>query len=107
MGTKKVLFDTRHEDWGLVNTYFYENGQNLREKLRTSLLSDKCRIIKMARGSSGQGVWRCDVIDRNKENGENDDLLLRIQHAGDDSIQNMVSLNDMANLLDERMSISG
>ena len=107
MGTKKVLFDTRSEEWGLPNTHYHETGQNLREKLRTSLLSDKCRIIKMARGSSGQGVWRCDLIDRNKENGESDDLLLRIQHAGDDSIQNMVSLHDMVNRLEERMNTTG
>jgi len=64
MGTKRVLFDTRNEAWGLGNTTrYYKTKNDLSENLWKSLLADpnRCRVLKMERGSSGKGVWRVDV----------------------------------------------
>jgi len=108
IGTKKVLFDTRNEPWGLSNTQYYKTKKDLREGLRTSLSSDKCRILKMDRGSGGRGVWRCDISeDWSDLPTNNESLFMRIQHAGDDMVENRVSLKVMLNRLEERMDKTG
>jgi len=108
IGTKRVLFETRNEPWGLPNTYYYKTKEDLRERLRSSLSSDKRRILKMDRGSSGKGVWRCDIVEELSAHPKNNEsLVLRIQHAGDDMVEDRVSLEKMLNRLEERMDRTG
>lgn len=108
IGTKRVLFDTRNEPWGLPNTHYYKTKEDLRESLPNSLSSDKCRILKMDRGSGGRGVWRCDIVeDSSGHPTNNESLAMRIQHAGDDMVENRVSLKILLDRLEERMDKTG
>ena len=112
MGTKRVLFDTKDQPWGLPSTKFYKTKEDLRENLWHSLISSNCRVLKMERGSSGRGVWRCDVTKRpNNDTTSFDEqsksIILRVQHAGDDSVENDVSLDTLLGRLDERMKTTG
>jgi len=104
IGTKRVLFDTRKEPWGLPDTHYYQTKEDLRERLASSLSANKCRILKMDRGSGGRGVWRCDIVeDSSGSPTNNESLVMRIQHAGDDMVENRVSLKTLLNRLEERM----
>ena len=110
MGTKRVLFDTRNQAWGLPTTKFYKTKDDLYKNLRHSLASDKCRVLKMERGSSGRGVWRCDVIKGEDANNSSDttvDIMLRVQHAGDDTVETGVPLETLLHRLEERMKTTG
>ena len=109
MGTKKVLFDTRNEPWGAPRTLYYKTATDLRQNLGQSLSSDvnKCRVLKMERGSGGRGVWRCDVIDHNQSNNTTSSMSLRVQHAGDDIVEEVVPLETMLNRLEHRMAVTG
>ena len=111
MGTKRVLYDTRNEAWGLSTTCYYKTKTDLRDNLKQSLLNDdnKCRVLKMERGSAGKGVWRCDVMDGSVSGGEDGDgnIFLRVQHAGDVLVEEGVSLADMIARLEERMEKTG
>lgn len=108
IGTKRVLFETRNEPWGLPNTHYYKTKEDLRQRLPNSLSSDKRRILKLDRGSSGKGVWRCDILEElSAHPNNNESLVMRIQHAGDDMVEDRVSLEKMLNRLEERMDITG
>jgi len=108
IGTKRVLFETRNEPWGLPNTHYYKTKEDLRERFRNSISSDKCRILKMDRGSAGMGVWRCDIVeDSSAHPHNNESLVMRIQHAGDDRVEDRVSLEQMLERLEERMDKTG
>ena len=112
MGTKRVLYETRDQPWGLRTTNFFRTKEELRKNLGKSLITDKCRVIKMERGSSGRGVWRCDVI-KDEEDEPNisckttSNIRLRVQHAGDDTIEHNISLESFLGRLEERMKVTG
>lgn len=59
MGTKEVLFRTRHMSWG-CDTRHYTSVQTMQSSLPLSLASGP-RVLKQMRGQSGDGVWRVDL----------------------------------------------
>jgi len=108
VGTKRVLYETRNEPWGLADTHYYKTKEDLRKHLGNSISSDKRRILKMDRGSSGKGVWRCDIVEESPPHPKNNEsLFMRIQNAGDDMVEEKVSLEKMLNRLEERMDRTG
>jgi hypothetical protein len=73
MGTKEVLFHTRTLGWG-TDTDLYRSQEELRERLPPRLERSGRLVLKQARGTGGNGVWRIDRIDGSDTN-------IRVQHA--------------------------
>jgi hypothetical protein len=59
MGTKEVLYRTRHLGWG-TDTRLYSNPDELQEGL-SLLLKEGPRVLKQHRGSGGSGVWKVEL----------------------------------------------
>jgi len=59
LGTKRVLYDTRHMGWG-CHTELYQSFDELVSGLTASLALGP-RVLKQHRGSSGAGVWSVQV----------------------------------------------
>jgi len=57
MGTKDVLFRTRHLGWG-GDTHLYKTPAQFREEFPPRLAADGIRVLKQYRGNGGQGVWQ-------------------------------------------------
>jgi hypothetical protein len=60
MGTKEVLFHTRSLGWG-TDTDLYQSPRDLAERLPDRLRRDRRVVVKQARGTAGNGVWRLDL----------------------------------------------
>ncbi len=65
MGTKEVLFRTRHLGWG-TDTHLYKTLDQFRAKFPARLRESTTRVLKQYRGNGGQGVWRVELV-RNAE----------------------------------------
>ena len=61
MGTKEVLYRTRHLAWG-TDTALYRTPSDLRERFPPRLAAGR-RVLKQGRGTGGQGVWRVDLVE--------------------------------------------
>ena len=111
IGTKKVLFDTRNEAWGSGSTTkLYKNAVDLKENLVKLLLLNPHipRVLKMERGCSGKGVWRCEINNSpSKTCTTTQDIFLRVQHAGDDIVEEHVHINDFIARVSKRMASFG
>lgn len=57
MGTKAVLFDTRHLGWG-GDTHLYQTVSDFRREFPARLSASGVRVLKRHRGNGGQGVWK-------------------------------------------------
>jgi hypothetical protein len=62
MGTKQVLFKTRSLGWG-TETDVYDSPRDLAERFPSRLARTGQLVIKQARGTAGNGVWRVDLVD--------------------------------------------
>src|SRR5262249_14409032 len=62
MGTKEVLYRTRHMSWG-TDTRLYTTLEQFRRELPQCLAEGKPRVLKQYRGNGGIGVWKVDAID--------------------------------------------
>ena len=110
IGTKKILYDTRNEAWGSGSTTkLYKNAEDLKENLIKSLSTypNTPRVLKMERGCSGKGVWRCEISNTPASNCKTEDLHLRVHHAGDDIVEEHVHVTDFIARLAKRMAIFG
>jgi hypothetical protein len=61
MGTKEVLYRTRHLGWG-TDTHVYRSAEALAEEFPRRLQSDGPRVLKRNRGNGGQGTWKVEFI---------------------------------------------
>jgi hypothetical protein len=59
MGTKEVLYRTRHMSWG-TDTRLYSTFVQLRSELPRVLAEGKPRVLKQYRGNGGNGVWKIE-----------------------------------------------
>jgi hypothetical protein len=66
MGTKEVLFETRHVGWG-TNCEIYRSPRELAERFTARMRRDRVAVLKQARGNGGNGVWRVDLIGRSDD----------------------------------------
>lgn len=60
MGTKEVLFRTRHMEWGGA-VRRYETTDEARTALLPLLKRGAPRVLKRNRGNAGNGVWRVEL----------------------------------------------
>jgi hypothetical protein len=61
MGTKEVLYRTRHLGWG-VDTSLYRNATEFRDSFPARLHASGPRVLKQNRGNDGRGVWKVEVV---------------------------------------------
>lgn len=93
LGTKRVLFDTRHLGWG-TDTALYRSGSELIDGLCASLQRGP-RVLKQHRGSSGDGVWSVEVTDPSSA-APTQASMLRVRHAKRGSEDELLSLAELA-----------
>jgi hypothetical protein len=62
MGTKEVLYRTRHLGWG-TDTHIYRSVHAFRAEFPARLAAAGPRVLKQNRGNAGQGVWKVERID--------------------------------------------
>ena len=60
MGTKEVLYRTKHLGWG-TDTHLYRSAAELHDEFPTRLQKTPARVIKQNRGNDGQGVWKVEL----------------------------------------------
>jgi len=77
MGTKDVLFHTRTMGWG-CDTRHYPTYASMQRELPESLATGEARVLKRARGHSGDGVWKVEFADHAVISPRAD---VRIRHA--------------------------
>ena len=84
MGTKDVLFRTRHMGWG-SDTQVYSTFDAFCDALRTGLSEGLPRVLKQHRGNGGNGVWKVERVG---------DSRVRVRHALRGSVEEELSLDD-------------
>ncbi len=77
MGTKEVLHRTRGMPWG-SDARVYRTPAELRGSFLEALRSSGVRVLKQDRGSSGNGVWRVELL---RDAASDADALVRVQPA--------------------------
>jgi hypothetical protein len=100
IGTKEVLFRTRHFGWG-TDTRLYENGPEFCARFPKSLRRDGRRVLKQRRGNGGIGTWKIEMIDTASSDA---DLRVRVQEARRGSPVEEVEFSDFMQRCAERFS---
>jgi hypothetical protein len=77
MGTKEVLFHTRSLGWG-TDTDLYRSRAELAERFPARLRRSGRLVLKQARGTAGNGVWRIDLLDNETSEAN---VRVRVQQA--------------------------
>jgi hypothetical protein len=88
MGTKEVLFQTRHLGWG-TDTYLYSSLTELRAQFPSRLAGGEARVLKQNRGHSGIGVWKVQAVGNEPVT---DETRIRVRHAERGSVEQTISL---------------
>lgn len=81
MGTKRVLFDTRHLEWG-SDVELYGSPAEMAERLPHKLRQGP-RVLKRMRGHSGGGIWKVERFD---------DSQVKVRHAQRGSREEVIPL---------------
>jgi hypothetical protein len=92
VGTKQVLWDTRHFGWG-SDTHLYRTHANLVEALPERLRSGP-RVLKQHRGNGGSGVWKVEWLGLGAERNPSITSTVRVLHAERGSEPEAMSLGD-------------
>jgi hypothetical protein len=85
LGTKDVLWQTRHMPWG-TDVRRYGSAEAMRAEL-PALLAQGPRVLKQMRGQSGDGVWKVSLKDASQQ-------LLAVRHAKRGSQEELMPLDD-------------
>ena len=94
MGTKDVLFRTRSMGWG-CDTRHYPTFAAMHRDLPQSLASGQARVLKQARGHSGDGVWKVGLADGagiSTAGVVSPHADIRVRHAKRGSVETTMSL---------------
>jgi uncharacterized protein DUF6815 len=75
MGTKEVLYRTRHLGWG-TDTHLYRMAAEFDVEFPARLRSAGPRVLKQNRGNGGQGVWKVEALA-----GSDADAVVRVLEA--------------------------
>jgi hypothetical protein len=104
MGTKEVLYQTRHMGWG-TDTHLYHSPDDMRKQLPHRLASGEARVLKQNRGHSGFGVWKVQTS-RSAEpiTGE---TLIHVRHAERGSVEKVVTLDEFLTLCESYFAGEG
>ena len=93
MGTKEVLFRTRSMGWG-CDTRHYPTFAAMARELPESVAIG-ARVLKQARGHSGDGIWRIEVADRFTSRTDrvvSPQAIVRVRHAKRGNVETTMSL---------------
>ncbi|MBZ0306562.1 MAG: Cj0069 family protein, partial [Anaerolineae bacterium] len=93
MGTKEVVYQTRHMGWG-SDTHMYHTVDHLRQELPLRLAAGEVRVLKQNRGQSGSGVWRIEAITHPVDSVTESLMQVRVRHAARGSVEQVMSLDD-------------
>jgi hypothetical protein len=94
MGTKDVLFRTRTMGWG-CDTRHYPTFAAMHKGLPESLANGEARVLKQARGHSGDGVWKVELADHagtSTASVVSPHADVRVRHAKRGSVDTTMSL---------------
>jgi len=92
IGTKEVLFRTRHLGWGTDARRYATYGE-FREEFPARLRSGAPRVLKQRHGNGGIGTWRVEPADAAPEGSEAHTIVL-VQEARRGSREESLPLND-------------
>jgi hypothetical protein len=101
MGTKEVLYRTRHLGWG-VDTHLYRTTDDFRAAFPARLQIAGPRVLKQNRGNGGQGVWKVEAVA-----GARGADAVRILHARRGSVPEDLPLTDFMTRCEEYFALDG
>jgi hypothetical protein len=87
MGTKDVLYYTRHMPWG-SDIQRYASVDAMRAGLAENLKSGLPRVLKQLRGQSGDGVWKVRLKEATQPE------VLAVRHAKRGAPEDLMSMDD-------------
>src|SRR6476660_9395209 len=93
MGTKDILFRTRTMGWG-CDTRHYPTLAVMRRELPESLATGEARVLKQARGHSGDGVWKAELLNPTATRTASivsPHAVVRVRHAKRGSVETTMS----------------
>jgi len=89
MGTKEVLYRTRHLGWG-TDTHLYGSAAQFHAEFAARLQAVGPRVLKQNRGNAGQGVWKVEAL----PGSGGADALVRVLQASRGSVPEDVPLEE-------------
>ncbi len=92
MGTKEILFRTRHLGWG-TDTTLYNVFEEFWQQFPARLISAGPRVLKQYRGNGGIGTWKIEMIAGRAAASDND-LIVRAQEARGGAFEEELRLSD-------------
>lgn len=105
IGTKEVLFQTRHLGWG-SDTSIYRSVEELAERLPDRLASHGRLVVKVGRGNGGNGVWSVALVDPTAPTTLSSPVYVRDARTKGDAVER-VSLTRFVELCGPTFSWSG
>lgn len=108
MGTKEILYQTRHMGWG-SDTHLYSSLQQLQHELPARLASSEARVLKQYRGNGGLGVWKVELLEQVSTDPETLGLDTRVtvRHAERGNIDEVMSLAAFYSVCEQYFGDSG
>jgi len=91
MGTKEVLYQTRHMGWG-SDIHLYKSWDQMRSELSAKLANGEARVLKQNRGHSGIGVWKIQALEPRK-GPLTGSTSVKVRHAERGSIEEVTTLD--------------
>ncbi len=86
MGTKDVLYQTRHLSWG-TDVRRFDSLEAMRAHLPAALRAGP-RVLKQLRGQSGEGVWKVSAV------GAASPLQVAVRHAKRECVEERMAFDD-------------
>jgi hypothetical protein len=109
LGTKEVLYRTRHLGWG-TDTDLYQDAADFRARFPRALANDGVRVLKQARGNGGNGVWKVELAEPAPGPDEpGRDALVSVRHAmeKENAPSEQLRLGDFLDRCEEYFAWSG
>jgi hypothetical protein len=107
MGTKEVLYQTRHMGWG-SDTCLYASLDQLQQELPLRLTSGEARVLKQYRGHSGLGVWKVQLAETVSSNNViHGDTPVKFRHAQRGSVEEVMPLHEVYKICEQYFVGSG
>jgi hypothetical protein len=113
LGTKEVLFRTRHLEWG-SDTHLYRSMNHMMEDLPARLATGKVCVLKQYRGNGGNGVWKVQLPPDASANGDGggtltplSEAIMHVRHARRGSVEERITLGEFYRRCEPYFSAGG
>ena len=101
LGTKEVVYRTRHIGWG-CDTHLYCSMAQMVQELPLRLAAGKARVLKQNRGNGGNGVWKVQLPTEGLANGEGcsgpvlpqPETVIHVRHAKRGCSEEQITLGE-------------